>query len=207
MAVLQSLKDRIEFLRVLAPKNLRRLGNARLGDLIEREAPRAKRRVDALAQRYPSAGPRELAQRLVDQKKSYAGMVGGVSGAFGLVSVPADLLVMSYLQLQLLTELATLYRVNLKAANARDELLDVFSHANGIGPMQRSGPKVLGRVASILLGRGGLDAAARAVPLVAAPISAYLNNHHIQQVADEAVRHYDGFAALHEKNKKESDTA
>ena len=45
------------------------------------------------------------------------------------------------------------------------------------------------------------------MPLVAAPVSAYLNNQHIQQVGDEAVRHYDGFAAAHEKTRKASETA
>ena len=57
-------------------------------------------------------------------------------------------------------------------------------------------------VASILLARGGLKALSRALPLVAAPISAYLNNQHIQQVGESAVRHYDGWVHAHEKSQK-----
>ena len=44
----------------LSPSNLKRLGNERLSDLIEREAVRARAKVDELQQRYPTAGPREL---------------------------------------------------------------------------------------------------------------------------------------------------
>ena len=70
--------------------------------------------------------------------------------------------------------------------------------------MQRSGPKVLGSIAAVLLARGGLKGLSRAMPLVAAPISAYLNNHHIQQVGESAVRHYDGWVHAHEKSQKAS---
>ena len=131
-------------------------------------------------------------------------MVGGVSGVFGVITVPADLLVMVYLQLALLVEIATLYKVNLKSDRARQELLDVFGYANGIGPVQRATPKVMGKLAALALQKGGLETLGRAMPLVAAPISAYLNNHHIQQVGEQAVRHYDGFSAASAKSKKAS---
>ena len=79
-------------------------------------------------------------------------MMGGVSGIFGLASIPADLVVMSWLQLVLLVDIATVYRINLKSARARGELLDLFGYANGIGPLQRAGPSALGRLAGVLLG-------------------------------------------------------
>jgi hypothetical protein len=56
----------------------------------------------------------------------------------------------------------------------------------------------------MLLARGGLKGLSRAMPLVAAPISAYLNNQHIQQVGDIAVRHYDGWGRAHEKARRAS---
>lgn len=40
------------------------------------------------------------------------------------------------------------------------------------------------------------------MPLVAAPVSAYLNNQHVQQVGDAAVRHYDGWVHAHEKARR-----
>ena len=191
MSLISEVKDRIT-----------ELSNERLSDLVAKDAERAKRKLEELTQRYPSAGPRELAQRFIDDKKTMASMVGGVSGIFGILSVPPDLVIMTYLQLQLLVEIATLYKVNLKTERARTELIDVYGYANGIGPLQRASPKVLGKLAAYALTKGGLEAIGKAVPLVAAPISAYLNNQHIQSVGDQAVRHYDGFDKAAEKTRK-----
>jgi len=191
-------------LKKLSPSSLRGLADEKISDVVLKETTRAKSKIDELNQRYPAAGPRELAQRMIDSKKAFAGMVGGVSGVFGLVSLPADLGLMVYLQLALLVEVATLYKVNLKSERARQELLDVFGYANGIGPLQRASPKLMGKLATILLTKGGLETFGRAMPLVAAPISAYLNNQHIQQVGEQAIRHYDGFSAASAKTKKAS---
>jgi uncharacterized protein (DUF697 family) len=190
-----------ERMRKLAPGELKKLANQRLSDVVLTSVARSRRRVTALIRRYPSAQQRELAQRLIDTKKEIASMVGGVSGVFGLVSLPADLLVMSWLQIVLLVDIATLYGVNLKSPRARRELLDLFAYANGLGPLQRAGPKVLGRVAGKLLERSGLETFGRALPLVAAPVTAYLNNRHIQSVGDQAMRYYRGFRKAHEKRR------
>jgi len=201
MALYDPLLERLAF---LSPKKLKGLAEEKVSDVVLKETARAKVKIDELSQRYPTAGPRELAQRMIDSKKAFAGMVGGVSGVFGLASLPADLGLMVYLQLVLLVEVATLYKVNLKSERARQELLDVFGYANGIGPMQRASPKLVGKLATVLLQKGGFETIGRAMPLVAAPISAYLNNQHIQQVGEQAVRHYDGFSAAHAKAKKAS---
>jgi len=190
-----------EQMRKLTPAELKKLANQRLSDVVLSSVARSRRRVTALIRRYPSAEHRELAQRLIDTKKEIAGVVGGVSGVFGLVSLPADLLVMSWLQVGLLVDIATLYGVNLKSPRARRELLDLFGYANGLGPLQRAGPKVLGRVAGKLLERSGLTTFGRALPLVAAPVTAYLNNRHIQSVGDQALRYYHGFRRAHEKRR------
>jgi hypothetical protein len=205
MPLLDTLKERLSIFRTLSPRNLRRLGSERLSDVVLKDSERAKKKLDELTQRYPSAGPRELAQRFIDEKKTVASMLGGVSGIFGVLSVPPDLITMTYLQLQLLVEIATLYKVNLKTERARAELLDVFGYANGVGPMQRASPKVVAKLASMVLTRTGFGAIGKAVPLVAAPISAYLNNQHIQSVGDQAVRHYDGFDKAAEKTRKASE--
>ena len=204
MAFYDPVLEKLTFLKHLTPGGLKKLADTQLSDQVVREATRAKKKIDDLTQRYPSAGNRELAQRLIDSKKGQAGLVGGISGAFGVVSVPADLLVMVYLEITLLVEIATLYKVNLKSERARQELIDIFGYANGVGPLQRSSPKLVGSLAAVLLARGGLKSIGRAVPLVSAPISAYLNNQHVQAVGDEAVRHYDGFLLAAEKTKKAS---
>lgn len=188
----------------LHPKHLKKLSGERLSDLIDKEAVRARAKVDELQQRYPSAGPRELSQRLIDSKKNLASMMGGVTGVFGVVTVPVDLAGMLYLQLSLLTEVATVFKLSLKSEREKQELLDLLGYSNGIGPLQRSSPKVLGTVVAMVLSKGGLKTLSRAMPLVAAPVSAWLNNSHIQKVGDSAVRHYDGWQHAHEKSKRAS---
>src|SRR5689334_20538907 len=124
----------------LHPKNLKKLSDERLNDLIDKEAIRARAKVDELQQRYPSAGPRELSQHLIDSKKGLASMMGGVTGVFGAVTVPVDLAGMLYLQLALLTEVATVFKLPLKSEREKQELIDLLGYANGIGPLQRSSP-------------------------------------------------------------------
>ena len=204
MGFFDPLLEQVKVVRQLTPTNLKKLGNTQLSELIEKEAVRARVKVDGLQQRYPAAGPRELSQRLIDSKKNVASMVGGITGVFGAVTVPIDLVGMVYLQLSLLTEVATVFKLSLKSERERQELIDLLGYSNGIGPVQRSGPKVIGSLAALLLARGGLKGLSRAMPLVAAPISAYLNNQHIQQVGESAVRHYDGWVHAHEKTQKAS---
>src|SRR5688572_10622130 len=102
MAFYDPLLEKLSFMKNLTPTGLKKLADVQLSDLVVRESTRAKKKIDGLNQRYPTAGNRELAQRLVDGKKGLASVVGGVSGVFGVISVPADLLAMVYLQLTLL---------------------------------------------------------------------------------------------------------
>lgn len=183
-----------------SPANLKKAAGTKVNDLILKELGRSKERVGELEKKYPSADAKEKAQRLIDGKKAIASTVGGVSGVFGLASVPADLLLMTYLQLVLLVDIATLYKANLKSDRGRTELLDVLGYANGVGPFQRAGPKMLGSIAGKLLEKGGLSTFGRALPLVAAPITAYLNNQHIQAVGEEAVRFYEGSGKAQKKS-------
>lgn len=188
----------------LSPSKLKSLANERLSDLIDKEALKARTSLEELQQRYPSAGPRELSQRYIDSKKQVASMLGGVTGIFGAVTVPVDLVGMVYLQLVLLVEVGTVFKADFKNERGKKDVLDLFGYANGIGPVQRASPKVLGSLAAMVLTKTGLKAIGRAMPLVAAPISAYLNNQHIQRVGDSAIRHYDGWVHAHEKSKKAS---
>ncbi|MFP2907591.1 EcsC family protein [Pyxidicoccus sp. 3LFB2] len=201
MGFYDSVAERLAFMKMLSPGELKKLGSAKLSDVVLQEVARARVRVAELEKRYPHAGPKELAQRLIDEKKNLAGMVGGVSGVFGLVAVPADLLFMAYLQIIMLTDVATLYKVNLKTERARGEMLDLLGYANGLGPLHRAGPKVLGKLGAMLLEKGGMHTLGRAMPLVAAPVTAYFNNQHIQMVGEQAVRFYEGFDKAHAKAK------
>ena len=196
--------ERLAFLKKLRPASIKRLASLRMEDVIGIEAKRARLRMKALRIRYPSAGPRELGQHVIDSTKGLASLSGSVSGVFGLVSVPADLVVMAWLQIRMLDDIATAYGVDLRFRRARTELLGVLGEANGVGPLQRSGPKVLGKVAAVIAEKGGFVSIGRAMPLVAAPVTAWLNNHHIQVVGEAALRQYDGFARAAAKRQAAS---
>ena len=196
--------ERLAFLKKLRPASLKRLASLRMEDVVGMEAKRARARVKVLRTRYPSAGPRELGQHVIESTKSLAALSGSVSGVFGLMSVPADLVVMAWLQIRMLSDLATAYGVDLRFRRARTELLDVLGEANGVGPLKRSGPKLLGKVAAVIAEKGGFVSIGRAMPLVAAPVTAWLNNHHVQMVGEAALRQYDGFARAAAKTRAAS---
>jgi uncharacterized protein (DUF697 family) len=196
--------ERLAFLKKLRPASVKRLASLRMEDVVGLEAKRARVRVKALRVRYPSAGPRELGQHVIDSTKGLASLSGSVSGVFGLASVPADLVVMAWLQIRMLDDIATAYGVDLRFRRARTELLDVLGEANGVGPLKRSGPKLLGKVAAVVAEKGGFTSIGRAMPLVAAPVTAWLNNHHIQVVGEAALRQYDGFARAAAKTRAAS---
>ena len=185
--------ERLAFLRHLRPASVKRLASLRMEDVVGLEGKRARTRVKVLRTRYPSAGPRELGQHVIESTKGLAALSGSVSGVFGLVSIPADLVVMAWLETRMLADIATAYGVDLRFRRARTELLDVLGEANGVGPLKRSGPKMLGKVATVIAEKGGFSTLGRAMPLVAAPVTAWLNNHHVQMVGEAALRQYDGF--------------
>lgn len=178
---------------------IRGLAREQLSRLYLDELVRARRRVEELRERYPSASTQELARRLIDAKKTWAGAGGALSGLFGLFSVPADLALVTALQLSLIIEIALLHKVNLKSERARGEVFDVLGYSNGrdtVNLASRVGPKLLGKVAQRMLSRGGLEALGRAVPIVAAPLTAHLNNRDIQRAGLAAQRFYGTMRSL-----------
>src|SRR2546428_512042 len=122
------------------------------------------RRVDDVRSRYPSAQPQEVAQRLIDAKKTWASTGGALSGLFGLVSVPADLAFVTALQLSLIMEIALVFKANLKSDRARTEVFEVLGYSNGadtVNLASRAGPKLFARVAEMVLTKRGLASLGR----------------------------------------------
>jgi hypothetical protein len=81
----------------------------------------------------------------------------------------------------------------LKSERARSEVLDLLGYANGVDQLHvllRTGPKLLARVVQVLLARKGLITLGRALPVLAAPISAHINNRDIQRAGEAALRYY-----------------
>jgi hypothetical protein len=175
----------------VSAQKLRAVANQSFSSLVLSEIGRSRKRIAELERAYPSAERKELAQRLVDAKKTIAATSGAISGLFGLLSVPLDMVLVAYLQTSLLVDVATLHHVNLKSARAQGELLDLLAYANGAsGPLLRAGPKLVGRIAIALFQRGGLPTLGRAVPVVASPLTAWLNNRALARVGREAMLHY-----------------
>ena len=172
---------------------LPQLAKEKLGKLYLDEIGRARRRVDDLRTRYPSAQPQEVAQRLIDSKKTWASTGGAVSGLFGLVSVPADIAFVTALQLSLIMEIALVFKANLKSTRARGEVFEVLGYSNGadtVNLASRAGPKLFARIAETALAKRGLVSVGRALPVIAAPVVAYLNNKDIQRAGEAALRFY-----------------
>ena len=180
------------------------LARERLGQLYLEEIVRCRKRVDDLRERYPSATDHEVAQRLTDTKKTWASTGGVISGLFGLIALPADLAFVTVLQLSLIMEIALLHRVNLKSDRARDEVLEVLGYSNGADTVNlagRAGPKLAARIAERVLTKRGLVQLGRAVPVVAAPVVAWLNNRDLQRAGDAALRFYGTMRQLGHKRK------
>lgn len=174
----------------ISPAQLKALANAQLSNLIVAEVGRAKARIAELKRVYPSATPAELAERLADAKKTIAGTSGAVSGIFGIVSVPLDLVLIAYLQLAVMIDVAVLHGANLKSTRAQDELIDLLNYANGLDPVVRASPRVLGQIAFSLLRRGSFSQFGRAIPVIASPVTAWLNNKAIVRACREAIVFY-----------------
>lgn len=185
----------------ISPAQLKIMANAQLSDLIVSEVGRAKARIAELRRVYPSASASELAERLADAKKTIAGTSGAISGIFGIVSVPLDLVLIAYLQLSVMVDVAILHGANLKSARAQGELLDLLNYANGFDPVVRASPRVLGQLAFALLKRGGFSQFGRAIPVVASPVTAWLNNKAIVRACHEAIVFY----AQEKKNKQRAE--
>ena len=168
------------------------------------EIARSRKRVEELRGRYPSANAVELSQRLTDSKKTWAATGGAISGLFGIALVPADLLFVTVLQLTLIMEIAVLHKVNLKSDRARDEIFEVLGYSNGADTVNlagRAGPKVLARVAEKILTKRGLAQLGRAVPVIASPVVAWLNNRDLQRAGDAALRFYGTMRQLPARRK------
>ena len=169
------------------------LAKERIGQLYLDEIARARRRVEELRERYPSAAPAEMAQRLTDTKKIWASTGGAISGLFGLITVPADLAFVTALQLSLIIEIALVHRINLKSDRAREEVMEVLGYSNGADTVNlagRAGPKILARVAEKVLAKRGLAQLGRAVPVLASPLVAWLNHRDLQRAGEAAQRFY-----------------
>ena len=174
---------------------LMRLGVNQLDQLVLTLFFRAQRRMRRRVKRNQIVNAVELSRRAIDRTKRRATTLGGTTGMLGLVGLPVDVLGMLYLQLELLVEVAAIYDVDLQGEGARSELLNLFASSSGLGLVGRPGTLALGKLAAMLLARGGFSRLSRAVPLISAPISAAINRRHVEAVGEAAIRHHESWPA------------
>jgi hypothetical protein len=169
-----------------------------LEDWLLAEIGRARIRLADLRREHPAAEADELARRLIEDKKQLAARGGAVTGLFGIAAVPADVALLGYLQLTLAIELAVLYGVNLKAAGGRQQLFDLFGWDQGLtsslGPLL---PALAARAGRAILRKSAWKAVGRTVPVLAAPLAAWLNHREIQRLGEAAVLSFGAFRRLH----------
>jgi hypothetical protein len=168
-----------------------------LEDWLLAEIGRARTRLAELRHEHPHAGTDELAKRLIEGKKQLAARGGAVTGLFGIAAVPADVAFLGYLELTLAIELAVLHGVNLKAPGGRQQLFDLFGYQGlgwSLGPLL---PALAARAGRSILRRSAWKAVGRTVPVLAAPLVAWLNNREIQRLGDAAQLSFGAFRRLH----------
>jgi hypothetical protein len=78
-------------------------------------------------------------------------------------------------------------------------VFEVLGYSNGADTVNlagRAGPKLLARVAEKALTKRGLASLGRAVPVIASPVVAYLNNRDLQRAGEAALRFYGTIRSL-----------
>lgn len=158
------------------------------------ELGRARVRVAQLERAHPNADKAELSRRLIDAAKERAARRGMISGLFGWMSIPADVAMVGWMRLVLSIELAVLHGVNLKSRSGRAELFDLMGiQGDDVGSLARATPRLVKRATSSMARRLGWRSVGRAVPILAVPISAWVNGNDIERAGVEALRRFDTF--------------
>lgn len=162
----------------------------RLRDLIADERKRARLHIQLIQRAEPAASADRIAHIIIERWAKVASVEGGITGAFGLVGVPINLLLTTYFQVALVVSIAETYGVALEGEGGEDALLSVVGRAHGIEDIVRATPRILGAIAKAIAIRHGLGTLGRLVPLAAAPISAKLNERDMERLGAEALRRF-----------------
>jgi hypothetical protein len=174
--------------RDAAKKNLR--------ELIAQERKRAQFHIQLIRQGEPTASNDRVANLMVDRWSKVAAVEGGLTGALGLLGVPINFILFAYFQLALIVSVAEAYQVSLEGEQGEDAVLYVLGRVHGIEDLVRAGPRVLGALAKALALKHGLGTLGRLIPMIAAPISAKLNEREMNQVGNEAMRRFGNVVQL-----------
>ena len=144
----------------------------------------------------PSAKRDRVAKVMLERWTKVASLEGGITGAFGVIGVPVNFLLVVYFQIALVVSIAEAYGFELEGESGEDALLSVVGRAHGMEDIVRASPRILGAIAKTLLLRHGMSLLGRLVPLVAAPLSAKLNERDMVRIGGEALRRFGNVVAI-----------
>lgn len=167
-----------------------------LRELIEQERKRAQFHIDLIRRTEPQASKDRLANVLLERWTTVAKVEGGMTGVLGFLGVPLNLLLFAYCQIAVTVSIAEAYGIELRGDGGEEALVDVIGRVHGIEDVIRSGPRVLGALARALAIRHGLGAVGRLVPLLAAPVSAKLNEREMRRVGQAAMQRFGNVVLL-----------
>ncbi|MGF1511769.1 MAG: hypothetical protein ACFB9M_19915 [Myxococcota bacterium] len=162
----------------------------RLGSLIEEETKRAALHIELIKMVEPHASSDRVAQVLLQRWSTVAALEGGFTGAAGLFGIPANAVLFTYCQVAVTVSIAQAYNVRLTGRSGEDAVLDVIGRVHGLDGFRRASPRVLGAMAGRLATRRGFRFLGRWVPLLAAPLSARMNQRDLQRTGWEALRRF-----------------
>lgn len=160
------------------------------------ELSRSRLRVAGLQEKHPGADKAELSRRLIDLAKERAAKRGMVAGLFGWMSIPADVAQVAWMRFCLAVDLAVLHGVNLKSRSGRAELFDLLGLKGdepNLGTLARATPRWMKSATASMVKRIGWRSVGRTIPILAVPISAWVNGRDIEQMGTEALRRFDTF--------------
>lgn len=170
--------------------NPKEVARKNLRELIDGERKRAQLHISIIRQTEPAASSDRIANVMVDRWCKVAAVEGGLTGALGLFGIPVNFVLFAYFQLALIVSVAEAYAISLDGEPGEDAVLNVLGRAHGIEDVIRASPRVLGAIAKALAIKHGLGSIGRVVPMLAAPISAKLNEREMTMVGAEAMRRF-----------------
>lgn len=176
--------------------DLGELAKRRLGQLIEDERKRARFHIGLIRRQDPPPSDDRVAQTVLERWVKAAMVEGGLTGAAGFIGVPLNVVLFTYFQVAMVVSIAEAYGIALDGKAGEEALLRVIGKAHGFDDLVRESPRILGEVAKAIALRHGLSVFGRLIPMVAAPVSAFLNSREMRRTGDEALRRFGNVVML-----------
>lgn len=167
-----------------------------LAELVEQERRRAQFYIDLIRTTEPTASPDRIAAVLLDRWTTVAKVEGGMTGVLGWLGIPLNLLLFTYCQIGVTVGIAEAYGVQLRGEAGEEALVEILGRVHGVPDVLRAGPRVLGALAKALALKYGLGTLGRMVPLVAAPVSARMNQRELRRVGEAAMQRFGNVVLL-----------